>query len=344
MCALASTVSASEFNLDQPYLGLNQIEDHLHCAYTSADGQKTAYSFAMMYEYTEDDVKTFSDFLKSNGDGVTALYMNKLDANGDGNLSLCDFVSIYKDVYVKPEGFTYAEDGQWYPWQLVKPYLLKQEDRERVCNILARIDKSYTGVTVSNYDYNLNGEIDICDLVAINRYRAQNPCRFMKDNYGWEINPQDMASLLDAAESFGLENFLITCPTECTIPYSIVLIDDGFYSSRNMQANKSPFHAMQVLPREDTVLANNGFDFTFNWGTGTTFWRFRYPDDTKFSGDVLWIARTHSSDTQASSPFVLIPLDENGRRLGTLYPNAKEAPLAPQGVTFENEEFGQEIS
>jgi hypothetical protein len=27
-----------------------------------------------------------------------------------------------------------------------------------------------------------------------------------------------------------------------------------------------------------------------------------------------------------------------------LYPNAKEAPLAPQGVTFENEEFGQEIS
>ena len=340
MFAPAFTVSASEYDLDAPYLGLAVTQDTLHCAYTTVNGEKVAYSFAMLYDYTEEDAKTVYDYLVTNGNGTKGIYMSKYDANGDGNFSLCDFVSIYKDVYVKPEGFTYT-DGQWYPWQLIKPWRLTYEDKDFIANVLAEIQDA-TGVTVSNYDYNLNGKIDICDLVTINRYRAQNPCRYVKDNYGWDITAEDMVSLLDAAESFELENFMIACPTEYAIPYSIVVIGDGFYNSRTKQENKSPFHAMQVLPREDTVLADNGFDFTFNWGTGTTFWRFRYADDTKFAGDLLWIASRHSSDA-CGGQFVLIPLNENGQRLGTLYPNAKEAPLAPAGVTFENEEFGKDV-
>ena len=329
IASLAISVSADEYDLDAPYLDMEEVDHTCKFVMVDSEGNRISYVYSMMYEFDESDVLTFHDIMNSDGEGVTALHIRKYDTNGDGELSIADFLSIYRNVYGNQEGFYF--ENRHYPYQLVKPYLLEQYDIDMIKYCLAKLITK-TGVDISNYDYNMNGDIDIGDLVMANKYRANNPIRWIETAYGTTMEPEDLVSLLEAADSFGVENFIIKPFTGEWIPYSILRIDDSFYSGKEYKEVAAKYHAMQILPNTDTVLYDYGFEPTYNWGDNMSFWRHRYDDDDNFEGDILWITR--KSAALAYSSFMLIPLDEEGRRLGNLYPSAENAELAPEGVTF----------
>lgn len=334
----AITANATRFNLDSPYLGFEEVDYTCHFKWLDSEGNDHMYNYSMLYEFDEADVQTFRDMLWNNTENTKGIIVRKYDLNGDGMLSMADFLSLYRQVEGHENGFEFH--GHSYPYQLVKPYELNQDDINFIGCVLAEIiaPEDVTGVDISYYDYNFNAEIDLGDLILAKKYRATNPCYFLRDGLGRTMNPEYLASLLEAADSFGVENFVIVNPCGELIPYSILAITDSFYDGTKAKEIAPKYHAMQLLPENDTTLADAGLTITANLGnkdgTGISYWRYRYPDDNTFEGDYFWLLRRNVFDGFFECDFVLIPLDENGNRLGTLYPSAKEAQLAPEGVNF----------
>lgn len=331
----AYVISAEEYDIDSPNLGLDQVEEPLRFVWHNSDGELNKYNFYIMYEHTEEDVKTLGNMLmdptKSKG-----VYIRKYDANADGQISIIDYMELYKDVYLPPEG--YWHEGQWYAYNLIKPAWLTYEDIQLIAKILAKLYVPLGGVEISYYDYNYNGEIDLADLVRAKKYRATNPCNFLRDrfadNTSTSVDPNELAALLEAAEAFGLDNFEIVEASTQEIPYSIFVLNRMPFKLDEAGYEVKP---MQIIPPEDTVLSDYGYEPVENYGE-YGMWRWcTDKDDTIYDDDILWYTEetAHYCYT-TNSAFVLIPIDENGNRLGTLYPSAKEAKLAPEGVTFAN--------
>ncbi len=222
---MALNVRAEENNSAASYLGMTPVEQTLKFTNTNAEGNRSLYNYSMMYNHTEEDLKTFSDFLSANGEGVTGLHIRKMDFNGDGELTVSDFVDLYKEVELK--GMGYVVDGRRYQYELIPPYEIGQTEIDILTGILARTLKPKGGQLIAYYDYNLNGEIDICDLVKAKRFRATNPCKFIKDANGNEIQPKVMVSLLEKADAEGIENFIIVPSTEAENGFELIAVDEN---------------------------------------------------------------------------------------------------------------------
>lgn len=285
------------------------------CAPTG-DGTAT-YNFSVLFQYTDDDLDEFNNLLL-NPDRITGLHIQRYDSNGDDKLNTADFVEMTKEVTLPSEGFTYT-DGGWYPYQLKPKAEINAEDIDTVGKILTHIIKPNGGAYTCRYDYDFNGRINLYDAVLMNRYYSTNPCHFIKDLDGNEIQPDVLVSLLEAANNFGIENFIIRSAIPSTvIPYSIVPTYELLYTEIGMYECKP----MQILPVSDSSLEGLEMYKRSDNGNDWALWRWAGEDEN--FDDMMWC--TTSQDFVltcyvSAAPFVLIPLDENGNKLESLIKN-----------------------
>lgn len=311
MCSNAATiVNAANPEVIGEYTDDFEFEWDYELAFAN---DTNSYNYSILYEFTDEDVDTFSNLLLQ-PEKISGVHIRKYDLNGDGNLTLSDFIGLYKEVECPPEGFVW--DGSEYAYTLVNKSQITKNDITVVAKILANIIKPEGGSYAAHYDYNFSGDIDLYDLILMNQYYSQNPCNFLLDNAGNEIQPEELQKLLESADAFGLENFIITW-TGVIIPYMITDVDGQYYYERDAY----PSHPMQVIPRSDTSL--DGYEEYLredDQGQDWSLWRWEQEGDN--FDDLLWITLSDNDLNgcyTCQSGFVIIPLDENGNKVGSLF-------------------------
>ena len=313
MASATESTSSTDYEIVGQYSDDFDFEWDYECAFSAElSGGTAKYNYSILYESTEEDVDTMQNLLLDPSK-ISGLHIRKYDKDGDGELKLNDFIELYKEVTLPAEGFEY--DGAYYKYNIKRRSTINAADIETVAKILAHIIKPEGGSYVTYYDYNFNGKIDLHDLVLMNQFYSQNPCNFVLD-FGAEIQPDEFLTLLESADSFGVENFIIKWTNWELEPYMILMAQEQCYS----EMGKYPSKPMQLVPRSDTTLDCVPQYLLDDQGDDWSLWRWEQEGDN--FDDLLWVTQSDEMIQGALSGwsgFALIPLDAEGNKLGTLF-------------------------
>lgn len=141
--------------------------------------------FKRYYVYEDHDFK--KEYAHVKGSGVICY---RLGTRHDRELTDSDYIlEADKLDEVKTGKFTF--DGKEYEYNVQSPAKYDLSVREHLLNIIVHLE-DLTAEDISKYDFDLNGEIDIRDVVYFNKVFWNVPWKWVTSNTGWNDGDNEL--------------------------------------------------------------------------------------------------------------------------------------------------------